>query len=212
MEHFTKTLLFIASISCILVHTNAVPTTRTPQARVWALCKPTTNPVLCYKTILPRAFGKFNIYKALEVEVIATQNQVKRTSSLIALLLAKQSLSKSLRESLTTCQEQYSNMIDDIDITIKEVARRNVVEARFKFSAVLSYQASCNDEFIDGPSPIANEAQGVYDLGGNSLDLMKAIEDREARRESKKHSKPSSSSSSSPAVPNPCKGVIGICG
>ncbi|XP_061373648.1 uncharacterized protein LOC133315981 [Gastrolobium bilobum] len=201
MEHFTKTLLFIASLSCILVHTNAVPATGTPQAWVWALCKSTTNPVICYQTILPQVSGEFNIYKALVAEILATQNQVKRTSSLIAALLAKQGISNSLSESLNTCQEQYSNMLDAIDDTIKEVARRNVVEARFKFSAVLSYQASCNDEFIDGPSPIANEAQGVYVLGGNSLDLMKVIEDREG-------SKPPPSS---PAVPDPCKGVIGIC-
>ncbi|KAJ1414414.1 Pectinesterase inhibitor domain [Sesbania bispinosa] len=209
---FTKTLLItIFTLSCLLAHTNAV---RTPQARVWTICKPTTNPLLCFKTILPQILSakRFNMYKAVEIEVLAAQKQVQKTAGVINALLAKPGNPKSLNDSLSTCKDQYSNMLDSISETIKVVAQRNAIEARFKFSAVLSYHASCNDDFGAGvTSPFADDAKLVYDLGGNCLDIMKAIEDRESRR----RFAGGKVNPTTPTVPTPsggpCRGVVGIC-
>ncbi|KAK7303542.1 hypothetical protein RJT34_14449 [Clitoria ternatea] len=207
MAFLPKTLILIV-LSLLLTTTHAA---RTPQARVWTICKPTTNPLVCFKTILPQALtGRFNIYKALEVEIAAAQQQVNKTASSINTLLARPDNSKDMAESLSTCKDQYENIVDAINDTVKQVSTRNVVEARFKFSAVLSYHSTCNDEFGKEKSPIANDAQGVYDLGGNCLDIMKAIEEREARRREGAGNKSNAPSTGTPAT-GPCKGAIGNC-
>ncbi|KAK7331254.1 hypothetical protein VNO77_25474 [Canavalia gladiata] len=203
---FNKILILIFSLSYLLVNTHAA---RTPEARLWNICKPTTNPILCYKTIFPQVINSsFNIYKALEIEIFATQKQVENTSSLMTTLLAKPGNSKDMIESLQTCKDQYNNILDSIQDALKQVANRNAIEARFKFSAVLSFHSTCNDQFTNGNSPIANEAQVVYDLGGNCLDIMKAIEDKENRR--KRGVTPILPPITPPT--GPCVGVIGLCG
>lgn len=75
---FTKTLILFVSLSSLLLQTHAARGPRTVQARLYSLCKPTTNMDLCYKTILPEVVGlsRFSNYKALEVEILATQKQV----------------------------------------------------------------------------------------------------------------------------------------
>lgn len=108
--------------------------------------------------------------------------QVEKTSKLISVLLARPGNSKDLGDSLQICKEQYGNIMDSMAEAKNQVAQRNVIEARFKFSSVVSYYESCNDSFTKGTSPIVEEAQGVYDLAGNCLDIMKAIQDRESRR------------------------------
>lgn len=131
--------------------------------------------------------------------------QVETTSKLITSLLAKPDNSKDLTESLQICKEQYGNILDSIEESKNQVAQRNVIEARFKFSAAISLQVSCNDSFTAGTSPIVKEAQDVFDLAGNCLDIMKAIEDRESRR------RRGGSPVTSPSVPSPCQGQVGLC-
>lgn len=206
----TLTLLTLLIATTLLAPpTDAKPhAPRTPQARVWSICKPATNPVLCYKTILPIVLtGKFNIYKTLEIEIAATKLQVDKTAAAINSLIATPGVSKSMADSLSVCKEQYDNMIDSIAETVALVAKRDVSEAKYKFSAVISYHQACNDQFDAGTSPITNDAQGVFDLGSNSLDIMHAIEVREMRRRGNAVPVPSLGSDG-----GPCKGVIGICG
>ena len=104
-------------------------------------------------------------------------------------------------------------MLDSIQTSLNYVSRRDVIEAKYKFSSVLSYHASCNDAFGKGEvSPIANDAKLVYDLGGNCLDIMKEIEDRELRRVKRRFG--NKLPPPPPAVSytnDPCFGVIGIC-
>ncbi|KAG4948963.1 hypothetical protein JHK82_042156 [Glycine max] len=204
---FTRILILFVSLSSLILDTHAARAPRTIQTRLYSLCKPTTNMDLCYKTILPEVVGlsRFSNYKALEVEILATQKQVETTSKLITSLLAKPGNSKDLTESLQICKEQYGNILDSIEESKNQVAQRNVIEARFKFSAAISLQVSCNDSFTAGTSPIVKEAQDVFDLAGNCLDIMKAIEDRESRR------RRGGSPVTSPSVPSPCQGQVGLC-
>ncbi|KAG4946106.1 hypothetical protein AAZX31_15G122700 [Glycine max] len=204
---FTRILILFVSLSSLILDTHAARAPRTIQTRLYSLCKPTTNMDLCYKTILPEVVGlsRFSNYKALEVEILATQKQVETTSKLITSLLAKPDNSKDLTESLQICKEQYGNILDSIEESKNQVAQRNVIEARFKFSAAISLQVSCNDSFTAGTSPIVKEAQDVFDLAGNCLDIMKAIEDRESRR------RRGGSPVTSPSVPSPCQGQVGLC-
>ncbi|XP_020203388.1 uncharacterized protein LOC109788934 [Cajanus cajan] len=200
---FTRTL----SMIIVFVSLLQAQAARTPEARVWALCKPATNPLACYKTILPHAVSakRFNMYNALETEILATQQQVQTTSERISWLLGNPATDKSTKDSLATCQEQYSSIVDSIHEAIALVAKRNVGEARFQFSAVISFQSSCDDEFEGETSPIAKESQAVFDLAGNCLDIMKAIEDRESRHHG----------GTTGAVPTnatgPCHNTIGTC-
>lgn len=193
---------------------------RTRQASIWAICKNTTNPLLCYKTIIPRVGLHFNIYNALAAEVSETHRQVLKTSSIINGLLAKPGNSKNLKDLLGICKEQYGNMLDSIVETTTLVTsptkQNNIHEARFKFSAVISYKSACKDEFDTAavPNPIAKELQETFDLAGNSLDIMASIEDRESRRQARKGGNNVGVGVGvgvgTPAT-GPCKGVIGIC-
>ncbi|CAL5184116.1 unnamed protein product [Lathyrus oleraceus] len=181
---FTKIhlVLLIVSISILFA-----PTTHAAgiQARVLNMCKTTTNPSLCYKTILPKALEtpKFNMYKALEIEIQAAQVQVLKTATSIATLLWKSGSDKAIADSLTVCKNQYRNIVEAVTESVSLVSKRNVGDARFKFSAVISYYLACKESFEESQitSPIAADAQTVYDLGGNCLDLMKAIEDKERK-------------------------------
>ena len=186
---FTKIHLVLLIVSISMIFAPTTFATRTIQARVWTICKPTTNPLLCYKTILPQAMEtpKFNMYKALETEIQAAQTQVVKTAANIATLIFQSSeTNKSVSDALETCKEQYSNIVDAITESISLVSKRDVGEARFKFSAVISYYSACKEAFLESEidSPIGPDAQAVYDLGGNCLDIMKAIEDRERSRSS----------------------------
>ncbi|KAK7412803.1 hypothetical protein VNO78_04439 [Psophocarpus tetragonolobus] len=178
---------------------------RSSEERVYAICKGTTSPGVCYRTILPEVAGlaQFNIYKALEVEVVATQKEVQKTYDQILSLLGQAGNSKDTNDTLSDCKEQFEDMFDSIDDSIKLVAKRDAGEARFKFSAVLSYLASCTDDFT-APSPIAAQENIISDLGGNCLDIMKAIEDRDTRRHFPLTPLPSS-------PPSPCSHQVGLC-
>ncbi|GAU47322.1 hypothetical protein TSUD_377960 [Trifolium subterraneum] len=182
---FTKTHLVLLIVSTALLFAPTTDAIRTPQAHVWTICKPTTNPLLCYKTLLPKALSnpKFNMYKAVEVEIQEAQIQVVKTVAKIAGSIFTSS-DKNIADALKICKEQYGNMIDSIIETVTLVSNRNAVEARFKFSAFISYHSSCEQAFIESKnanSPFADDAKVVYDLGANILDILKAIEDRESR-------------------------------
>ncbi|CAK8531166.1 unnamed protein product [Lathyrus sativus] len=120
------------------------------------------------------------MYRALEIEIQATQVQVLKTATSIATLLWKSTSNKDIADSLTICKSQYRNIVEAVTESVSLVSKRNVGEARFKFSAVISYYLACKESFEEGQitSPIAADAQVVHDLSGNCLDLMKAIEDK----------------------------------
>ncbi|MCH83547.1 pectinesterase inhibitor [Trifolium medium] len=182
---FTKTHLVLLIVSTTLLFAPTTYAVRTPQARVWTICKPTTNPLLCYKTLLPKALStpKFNMYKAVDVEIQEAQAQVVKTVAKIANSIFTSS-DKNIANALTICKEQYGNMVDSLIEVITLVSKRNAVEARFKFSAFISYHSSCEQAFVESKNaipPFADDAKVVYDLGANILDILKAIEDRETR-------------------------------
>ncbi|RDX89445.1 hypothetical protein CR513_28826, partial [Mucuna pruriens] len=200
-------IVVFVSLSCLL-RTHAA---RTIQARVWATCRPTTSPNVCLKTILPQVAGltRYNAYMAAEMEIMATKQQVNTTMNVITNLLAQPGNSKDLSDSLSTCLDQFGDITDDIAKALKQVALRDAAEARFMFSAVLSSYSTCNDQFAEGssPCPIVDETRGVYDHASNSVDILKAIEDRESRRRA-------GNSVASPLTgppPSPCQGQIGLC-
>jgi pectinesterase inhibitor-like protein len=182
---FTKTHLVLLIVSTTLLFAPTTYAIRTPQARVWTICKPTTNPVLCYKTILPRALSspKFNMYKALEEEIKATQVQVVKTVGHIATAILT-SNDKNIADALAICKDQYGMIVDAVAESVLLVSKRNAGEARFKFSGVISYNSACKDVFVESNNaiaPFAADAQAVVDHASNCLDIMKAIEDRDRR-------------------------------
>ncbi|KAL9320640.1 hypothetical protein ACSQ67_012479 [Phaseolus vulgaris] len=141
------------------------------------LCKKTTNPALCSKTIQPHVSETtLEPIKALNVEVDATLTGVKAALTKIKSLEALNNNEKSTKKSLSVCDEQYSSMLDAIAETKLAIARKDVVTAKFKFSAVLSYQAACQDNFQDGKIPFNEDSEAVFKLGGIALDIIASIE------------------------------------
>lgn len=213
-HHFTKTLILVVSLSSLLLHnTNAIPLPQFLETRISKLCKGVTDPTLCFKTILPHINGRFNPYKALEAEILATKTQAQKTAAIIDSSLANPTTSKAVKDSLVVCKDQYSSVLDAIDKAYNQVGLRNVIEARFKFSGAISYHQTCNEEFVEGktPSPFAKDADAVFNLGGNVLDIMKGIEDRENRRKWGKDGIPDLTPGAGDSPPNPCQNVIGSC-
>ncbi|KAJ1420926.1 Pectinesterase inhibitor domain [Sesbania bispinosa] len=179
-------ILIITSLTSIFLLTNAVPSSRNIhivhhdlRSDLQDLCQKTTNPILCAKTIQP-FLGNSAVepLKALDVEVDATFNQTKKTMDIIGDLLAKQDNPKSIKGSLDTCKQQYSSILDSIKETKDAIANHDVVTAKFKFSAVISFQQTCQDEFKKSNFPFADDSDAVFQLGGNCLDIIADIEKR----------------------------------
>lgn len=189
MDHLitrTKTIILFTISLLFLGTTNSIPSSRnihvvkhSLRSQLTDFCQKTTNPTLCAKTIQPHFLtGVLDSFKALEVEVDATLDQTKKTVAIIGELLKRHDISKSLKGSLDTCREQYDNILDSIQETKDAIARHDVITAKFKFSAVLSYQASCKDAFegIETEFSFSADSDAVFQLGGNCLDIIADME------------------------------------
>ncbi|CAK8531167.1 unnamed protein product [Lathyrus sativus] len=147
-----------------------------------ALCHKTTNPKLCLDTIKPH-FLKREVtpLQALEVEVDATHEQTVKTIDVIGTSLAKHKGSKSLKDSLAICKDQYSSILDAIKQTKEAIKNQDFSTAKMQFSSVLSYQASCKDAFegMEKEFSFSNDSDAVFQLGGNCLDIITDMEKTE---------------------------------
>lgn len=181
-------LILIISLSSLILLANAA--TRPlhivrhdpmvdPKAELLKFCKITTNPNLCAQTLEPHYTGikgALEPLRALEIAVEATNNQTKKTLAIIDELLAKKDASKDLKDSLSVCKDQYSSILDSIKETKDSIAKKDVLTAKYMFSAVLSYQATCKDQFEGLDFPFANDSDAVFQLGGNCLDIIADIQ------------------------------------
>ncbi|CAI8590430.1 unnamed protein product [Vicia faba] len=152
------------------------------QSDLTGLCQRTTNPTLCLETIRPHLLkGSITPIKALDAEVEATHEQTKRTMDFIGTSLAKSSTSKSLKDSLAICREQYQGILDTIKETKEAIANNDFTTAKLKFSAVLSYQGSCKDAFegMEKEFFFSHDSDNLFQLGGNCLDIIADIEKAE---------------------------------
>lgn len=181
-------LIVAVSVSWVVLLASA-KAPRTPQARVWAICKNSSYPLLCYKTIFPRVGPAFTLKNALLAEVSETQRHVTQTVGLIAGLLAKPGNSKDLNDCLSICKEQYETMLDDTSATITIITQAHVIDEIYdvqnKLSAVMSYNSACSlgfEETVNLVNPIAKEMKDTDELAANSRDILVAIANRESRR------------------------------
>ncbi|GAU50055.1 hypothetical protein TSUD_408510 [Trifolium subterraneum] len=150
------------------------------------LCKKTTNPTLCENSIQPHFFKPhLDPSEALTIEVEATLNQTEKTMVVINGLYKKVDLSKSLKDSLDICKEQYGSILDAIKQTKDAIATRNWVEARAKFGAVISSQQACSDSFegIQQEFTFAGDSKTIFDLGGNCLDIIVDLQQSEPQND-----------------------------
>ncbi|XP_020203395.1 uncharacterized protein LOC109788941 [Cajanus cajan] len=178
-----SSLLLLLLLLTTLILSSAVPTTRDIHivrrdlmASLNDLCKKTTNPNLCVQTIQPHFHGSADPFQALSAEVDATLDEAKKTLADIKTLLTKPDNGKSLKDSLKVCQDQYSSMLDSIADTKASIGKKDVITAKFKFSAVISFQSACKDSFGGQKIPFLKDSDEVYQLGGNCLDIIADIE------------------------------------
>ncbi|MED6222532.1 hypothetical protein PIB30_065319 [Stylosanthes scabra] len=221
MDSKNTLLLLIVSLSCLILNTHAATGARphvslrkrTPQIALLNLCKNTTKPSLCAKTILPKMdfTVHFSHYKALEIAIVAAQNQTMKTSDRIATLIVNPSTPKNIVGDLKVCKEQYRNMLDAIKESLTVVAgSKNAVEASYKFSGFMASRATCEDGKV---SPIESDVKLSYDLGSVVLDIMAAIKERNLRRVARRFGSLIAPVTPSTAVKpaDPCYNVIGTC-
>ena len=189
MDLTSKTILFTITLASFLFignadspHSNLHVIRHDLRSDLLELCKKTTNPTLCEETIQPHVLkGAIDPLKALQVEVDATLNKTKQAIGAIGELLAKNDISKSLKDSLDICKDQYNSIVDAIKETNEAIAKHDIGTAKFKFSAVLSYQGSCKDAFegLENEFSFAPDSDSVYQLGGNCLDIIADMEKSE---------------------------------
>ncbi|TKY52450.1 putative invertase inhibitor [Spatholobus suberectus] len=194
MDHirFNKTLLVIATLSCLLLSTNAVPSSRVapssaPTAEplgsgvkllgnllvnaakkfspeLLTFCKGADNQTQCAETIAPYVGGSFDPVKLLEAKIDATLQKAKEIAGKIAKMLDDPATSKKALDALDICKSQYGSMTGTLKKLLKLVAEQNVVDAYYKFSSVVSDQSSCEDAFKESPGV-------VYPLAKDTLEL-----------------------------------------
>jgi pectinesterase inhibitor-like protein len=195
MDFTSKLILFTISLSLLFFVGNA---TDSPTGKMHIVnrnflkpdlldfCKKTTNPTLCENTIQPHFFKRhLDPSEALKVEVDATLNQTQKAIVIINELYVKSGISKSLKDSLDICKEQYGLILDAIKETKDAIATRNWVEARAKFGAVVSCQQACSDSFegIQKEFTFASDSKAIFDLGGNCLDMIVDLQKSEPQND-----------------------------
>ncbi|OIV91906.1 hypothetical protein TanjilG_17898 [Lupinus angustifolius] len=210
---FTKNIVLIVSISSLLLlhSTNAIHLPVAVETGVTKLCKGTTDPILCVKTILPQMHGNFNAYTALEAEILAAKDQVLKASTVIDSLLKNPTTPKGLKDSLAVCQNQYGVMVDSVNEAIAAVSKRDAWSANLKFSAVFSYRQTCDEAFDPEvpPTNLSNVEATLKLVAGNVLDISKGLEDKESEKMKNKGSMTDYSKITSP--PSKCLHVVGPC-
>ncbi|XP_028781873.1 pectinesterase inhibitor-like [Neltuma alba] len=177
---FNGRLFFLTTLSSLLC-INATPLNVIPSAvplELGQLCKDTENPGLCIRTILPTLHGRLDPYQALVTEIDAAAHYTRRALGIIDRLMAQPNNPKSLSDSLSTCKEQYGNILDSIQTTLGVVAKKAMYDARVSLSAAISYQQTCEDTFKESgvDLPFARQSKHIFQLTGNCLDIMRALE------------------------------------
>ncbi|KAE9594822.1 putative pectinesterase inhibitor domain-containing protein [Lupinus albus] len=183
MDSISKKLLLFLCLSSLHLLTNGTRPFHIVhhdiRSDLLKFCEHTTNPSLCAETIQPHVLdGDIDPFKALEIEVEATLNETKKAIAIIdELLLTKNNINnKSLMSAFNTCKEQYNYILDSIKETKDAIAQHDLIEAKFKFSAVISYQSTCMDEFEHVECPFAEDSETIFNLGGNTLDIIADLE------------------------------------
>lgn len=180
-------LLTLTTLSCIFALCTAnvlpnigdVPNNIPIPPALSKICKGTDNPVVCARTILQFLKGpSFEPRQALLAEVNATLHHTKRAIGVIAGLMSNPSNSKSLNDCLTICKDQYGSILDSINDTYAQLSKNNVYGCKLSFSAVISYQQTCEDSFKESPGvnfSFARDSKLIFELAGNCLSLMDAL-------------------------------------
>ncbi|KAL5069017.1 hypothetical protein RYX36_019904 [Vicia faba] len=145
---------------------------------IMQLCIDGENVALCAETILKQMNGPFDPLKALEIEVDATLVQAKTVAGTIQKLLQDPSTDKKALDALDICHSQYGYMLDTIKEAVDLLQQQNVVDAYYKFNAVISYKSSCDDAFVESPGvnmPFSQDSETLFQLGGNCLGIMNEL-------------------------------------
>ncbi|CAJ2658026.1 unnamed protein product [Trifolium pratense] len=184
MDITSKLILFTITLVSLLFVGNADPihvVNRDFKPDLLNFCKKTSNPTLCENTIQSHFFKHFDPSEALKVEVDATLAQTQKAMAIINDLYKKSDISKSLKDSLDICKEQYGLILDAIKQTSDAIAARNWVEARSQFGSIISSQQACSDSFegIQNEFTFATDSKAIFDLGGNCLDMIVDLEKSE---------------------------------
>ncbi|BAT86247.1 hypothetical protein LR48_Vigan03g277700 [Vigna angularis] len=154
---------------------NTVDNLFKPSLHILDFCQGTENPALCAETIAPSLEGTFDPIKALETEMEATFVQSKKVAKIISEALRNPNTDPRARGALEICKSQYKSIMETVNDAVELLNQQNVVDAYYKFSSVISDQATCEDAFVESPGvtiPFSDESHTVYQLGGNCLAVM----------------------------------------
>ncbi|MED6119433.1 hypothetical protein PIB30_011798 [Stylosanthes scabra] len=179
-------VVFLATAAAFATAADAIPVSRNfhivqhrldLSEEIGKFCQNTTNSTLCSKILQPHFESEhFDQFKALDIILDATNDQAKLTLAAIQTLNANKDTPKTTKDSLKICKGQYKNILDSVKETKATLASKNVIDAKFKASAIISFYESCKDSFDGAPVPFAEQAEPVFDLSGNCLDIITAIQ------------------------------------
>ncbi|QHO06388.1 hypothetical protein HN51_065248 [Arachis hypogaea] len=182
----SRTALFLLLSAVALFAAEAIPASRNFHvvqhrldlaAEISKFCQSTQNATLCTKILQPYEGIHFDQFKALDITLDSTSEQAKLTLAAIESLFFKKGLSKSTKDSLKICKDQYKSILGSIKEAKAMVATKNVIEAKYKVSAVISFYEACSDSFDIGETiPFAAQSEPVFQIGGNCLDILAAME------------------------------------
>ncbi|KAK7337531.1 hypothetical protein VNO77_18111 [Canavalia gladiata] len=173
---FNKSLFLIVSISSLFLFTYPMASfANVAPQQVAEFCSGTENATLCADTITPYFQGSFDPLLALAAEIEATLKQSLKISNIIVESLGNPTTDKRALDALDICKTQFESIADDIKKAGVLLTQQNVVDASYKFNAVLSYRSACEEAFVESPgviSPIAQDSLTLFQLGGNCLAIM----------------------------------------
>ncbi|KAK9282033.1 hypothetical protein L1049_004945 [Liquidambar formosana] len=142
------------------------------------VCRATDHPSLCFSTITPYLGGKTNPASILKMEIKACANQTKAALAMATKIANDPSTTSITAECLETCQENYSDAIDNLKSAVDAIATHDVGTMNSMLSAALTDFTTCEDGFAEMPgvkSPMAKFDDTLTKLASNCLAIVSLI-------------------------------------
>lgn len=179
MEYLRNRRNVVVNIGILMISCAVVCNGNVINPQLSNLCKEGSDPGLCTKSILESLKGPFDPHAALRAEIDATLQATKRTIDVITKLLGSPSNTKSLNDCLTICKDQYGSILDSVNETLDHLSKNNIRGCQLSFSAIVSYQQTCEDAFTESPDvtfSFSADSKLIFNLASNSLAIMAALD------------------------------------
>lgn len=144
-----------------------------------SICKKTDYAAICVSTIAPLLRGRrADPMSVLKAEITAATVRFKAARQLVGKLAANPTSTKTMKDCLSVCLENYDSALDSLQASLRAIDGRDRGTLSSELSAVMTYVETCNDAFRESPtvkSPVSLAASHLAKIGSNCLAISQQV-------------------------------------